>query len=146
MSGAPYWDVYKAGLKKKAAAGLYSSLMQLKFAIVASPLVFILELLERLKPSFKLEHCFPGRLKVVYPKVVRRYGQYSVALTWLRRALEVESVRVSRIRPSFSTQIFERLMEIHELKRHRLFKKRNQYHQEAVTFESNVRYTWRYYN
>lgn len=70
----------KKGNKETVSHKIYLSFKDLKFSMHVFPPLFILEMLERIKPIFKLENRFPKKKKIVCPAVVPINKLYMVAL------------------------------------------------------------------
>jgi hypothetical protein len=73
----------RKGKKRLILKQIYKTLLQLKFSHKIMPIFHILEIIERIKPSFKLINRFKrkkGGQIISYPKAVKKKKQYNVAL------------------------------------------------------------------
>ena len=127
------------GNKKKITKQVYKAFLNLKILHISNPNLFFLEILEQIKPFIKLENCFPGKTMVIYPKVVTKQKQYQVALRWLTLAIIENENRL--IKP-FNNQIYLKLLDLKQTRKHPVYKKRDQYHHEAINLQENIRYSW----
>jgi len=147
-----YWTgrlinmLVKKGLKKAAAKRVYTAFLNLKMIQHVLPVLYLFEILDQIKPVFKLDNCFPGRTKVVFPRIVMRQKQYMVALHWLKGDILEAGQYSARDGNKFSNVIYSRLLDIHGAPRHTIIKKRNAYLKEAIKLQANVRFTWPWYN
>jgi DNA-directed RNA polymerase subunit H (RpoH/RPB5) len=69
----------KKGKKKKLFKHLYIALLNLKFDQNILPTIFITEMIERIRPNFKLTKYFPNKRGKICPRVVRNSQTYALA-------------------------------------------------------------------
>lgn len=132
----------KKGKKKKTIKHFNKCLLQIKFNNNINPLIYIFEIIDNIKPTFKLEHSFPGKVPVVYPKTVKLNKRYNVAIRWIQLFILENKYNSIRTIIPFYKQLFNSFNQLATLKSNLLIKKRDQYHQDAVTLQENIRYTW----
>jgi len=132
----------KKGKKKKIIKQFNKGLLLIKYTQNINPLVYVFEIVDKIKPTFKLENAFPGRTAVVYPKVVNVSTQYSVAIRWILAYLLENKRNAGRNTLGFYKHFVAGLTQLTVLKSNPLLKKRDRYHQNAVKLQENVRYTW----
>src|ERR1700712_1815408 len=81
----------KEGKKKRASRNVYKALISLKYKFQQNPLLILIELLDKIKPAFKLrQYRFRrGRkfLNKEYPSIVIREKRYRLALLWLYNSI-----------------------------------------------------------
>lgn len=132
----------KRGKKKKINKHLNKCLVSIKFNTHASPIIFVFEIVDRVKPTFKLENSFPGKTPVIYPKVVDSAKQYSIAIRWIQLYILENRSNAGRNTVGFYKHLISSLNQLATSKSNLLIKKRDRYHQEAVALQENARYTW----
>jgi hypothetical protein len=112
--------------------------VNLKLTYNIHPSLYLFEILEQARPMFQLKNCFPRRTKVVYPTIVVRSRQYTIALHWLKG--EIKDFKYGNSDP-FTKVAFDKLVEIRDAKKHTLFKRRDSYLSEAVLLQHHSRFS-----
>lgn len=143
-----YWlgkfinTLLKSGKKKSTAKHVYKSLRLIKFATKTSPLTIFLELLDKIKPMFRLRNYIVRRVIIKeFPIAVLRPRRLILAVHWLKE--EVRSKRV-KFETSLSNDIFDKLIDFTENpKKNSLVKKRNEFTQRTIKAQFNIRYNFR---
>jgi len=132
----------KKGKKAKIIKYINFSLIQIKLSYHTNPLIFLFEIIENIKPLFKLENTFPGKTAVVYPKVVNLNKRYSIVIKWIKLYILDNRYNLKRNRIAFWKQLNAGIIQLSLLKSNTLIKKRNEYHKNAIDLQENLRYTW----
>lgn len=134
----------KKGKKKTAAKHLYKALLYAKLQLGSMPMLLLLELLERLKPTFRLRKYVVRRTQLKeYPHVARASRRYMMSVRWLADEI------VSEYNPAFSQEpFFLRLSNkfvnfYSNPKKHSLTKTRNKHEKTTVKTQFNMRFNWR---
>ena len=132
----------KNGKKKKINKHLNRCLLNIKFVNRTSPLVFVFEIVDRIKPTFRLNNVFPGKTPLVYPEVADPAKQYSIAIRWIQLYILENKFNAGRNTAGLYKHLLSGLGALTANGSNTLIKKRDQYHREAVVLQDNFRYTW----
>lgn len=132
----------KKGKKTKVMKYINLSLIQIKFLYNINPIIFLFEVIESIKPIFKLENTFPGKTAVVYPRAVNLDKRYNVAIKWIKLYILDNQHNLRRSRAVFWKQFYIEITQLSLHKSNPLIKKRDEYHQNAIHLQDNLRYTW----
>lgn len=62
---------------------IYKTFLHLKYMQLRFPAIFILDVLEQIKPTFKLLNVYHRGSFIKYPKFVQKEKQYLIAIKWL---------------------------------------------------------------
>jgi ribosomal protein S7 len=132
----------KKGNKKIASKHVYKSFSAAKYITGVSPLIIFLEILDRIKPTFRLRNYIVRRVIIKeYPIVARRSQQLMLATHWFKTEVRSGSVYFGR---SFSQEITNKLLEFRSNpKKNNLIKKRAEYTRRTIVAQFNIRYPWR---
>ena len=132
----------KQGKKKKVFKHLYTCLLLVKIENKMSPVLYFFEIIERIKPSFKLVSYFPTRTALITPKVVPPSSLYKVVLQWIRVLVNADYVNARKSRTPYYKIVHNSLQYLYKTKNHTLIKKRDQYLVDAIRLQRYLRYTW----
>ena len=132
----------KNGKKKKINKHLNGCLLNIKLATRTNPLVLVFEIVDRIKPTFRLSNVFPGKTPLVYPEVADPKKQYSIAIRWVQLYILENKSNAGRNTAGFYKHLWSGLEALTATGSNTLTKKRDQYHREAVVLQDNFRYTW----
>lgn len=132
----------KKGKKNKVYKHLYLSFLKLKINYNVNPLLQWFETLEYIKPTFRLVSIFPSKTLVIYPQVALYNKQYSIALRWFKEAVKMNLGNIRRARLPFHQSIFSSICYLRESKNKILFRKRDNYLNEAIRLQDHIRFTW----
>jgi len=116
------------------------TMLGIKFTSGNLPLLYFAEILEQVKPLFKLVNIFVGRKAQVYPKAASIPSQYMIAVRWLKQEV-LDAQTTGRISPSFASQVFNKLVELKTVRKHNLVKNREFQFEEAARLQENIRFT-----
>ena len=133
----------KKGKKKKIMNYIYRALLTVRALTDKLPILYILELAESLKPTFKLENCFPGKVMIVYPKYVSSSKRYIISFRWIYAYILTEYRNSRRLNVPLYAIICNSWMKLSSNKHNQLIKKRDRYHEEAINLQDNIRYSWK---
>ncbi len=135
----------KRGLKNKSAYHVYKSFLILKYELQLQPQKILIEMLNRLKPLYKLQGFVVRRTQVkTYPRLVRLAKRYLVVLTWLRFDM-LKNYDPQTSIETFVARFANRMLELRglNLMRTSLWQRRDEYNRESVSNLGNLRYMWR---
>ena len=128
------------GKKKVVARHTRRSLAVLKYARTTNPLLLLLEIIDKIKPSFRLRNYIVRRVQVKeYPIVTFRSRQLIIALHWLK--LEIRNTH--QLKSSLADRIANVLLNFTSTPKNNLVKKRVEYTKRIVAGQFNIRYTWK---
>ncbi len=133
----------KKGKKKLITKHINFVLIHVKLAHRVHPLVFLFEVIESIKPVFKLENTFPSKKGVIFPRVITRNKQYGIAIKWIKLLILDQKHSSKRDKLAFWKQLYVGLVQLSVQRSNPLVKKRDEYHKDAVNLQENIRYTWR---
>lgn len=120
----------------------YKCLLTIKFTNNINPLIYIFEIIDSIKPTFRLENSFPSKTAIVYPKIINAFKQYNIVIRWIQIFILENKYNAGRNTVKFYKYIVNSLTQLQILKFNPLIKKRDRYHKEAVVLQDNMRYTW----
>lgn len=132
----------KKGKKKLMNKHFYKCLLTIKFTNNINPLIYIFEIIDSIKPTFRLENSFPSKTAIVYPKIINAFKQYNIVIRWIQIFILENKYNAGRNTVKFYKYIVNSLTQLQILKFNPLIKKRDRYHKEAVVLQDNMRYTW----
>jgi len=131
------------GKKKTVTKHLHKALIQLKYSFHEMPILIILELLERLKPTFRLRKYIVKRTIIKeYPFVAKESRRYMVALHWVTDEIKIEHKSFS-IEPFFN-RIYLKIGSFkNNPRKNSLIKTRDKNEKHIIDSQFNMRYRWR---
>jgi len=136
----------KRGDKKLAYKHINKAFLALKLYNSKLPPLILVEMLEQLRPLFKLNNFFLGRKMVQYPKITSIPKQYLVVLKWICTDFkESYSKDIKNDKTiCYPLWLFDRLMKFESEPKHdKLTADRENYYYKASKTQDNVRYTWK---
>ena len=130
------------GKKKTVAKYVYKALAQIKFSIHANPLLLFLEVLDKIKPTFRLRNYIVRRVIIKeFPIVVLRPRRLILAVHWLREEVQSNS---GKFAVSLDNQIVTKLLDFRlNPKKNNLVKKRNEFIKRTIKAQFNIRYNFK---
>lgn len=132
------------GKKKTAARHMYQAFAQLKYSLREMPLLVLLEILEKLKPTFRLRKYIRKRNIIKeYPFVAKQSRRYIMVIQWLKHELNSEYKSASSTE-IFSNRIYNKLYAFRmNPRKHSLTKTKLKHERYSVDSQFNIRYNWR---
>ena len=128
------------GKKKVATKHMHRSLVVIKYARTTNPLLLLLEIIDKIKPSFRLRNYIVRRVQVKeYPIVTFRSRQLIIALHWLK----LEIYNTYQLKSSLADRITSVLLNFVSAPKNSLIKKRLEYTKRIIAGQFNIRYTWK---
>jgi len=142
-----YWvgkltnTLLRRGNKKAVSRHIYRSFAILKYTSGVSPLIFLLEVLDKIKPTFRLRNYIVRRVIVKeYPIVTLRPRQFMIAVHWLKEEIQSSSGYGEQ---SLAEKISQKLLNFKiNTKKNNLIKKRTDYTKRTIKAQFNIRYNW----
>jgi ribosomal protein S7 len=129
--------VVKGG-KKTITKHIYNSFAVIKYKRSVNPLLLLLEIIDKVKPSFRLRNYIVRRVQIKeYPIVTFRSRQLMIALHWLKA--EIRSTR--QLKSSLMNKIADVFLNFEPTSKNNLVKKRLEYTKRIVAGQFNIRYT-----
>ena len=127
------------GKKKLVSRYLYKAFAIVKYTFKSNPLIILLEILDKIKPNFRLRNYIVRRVIVKeYPIVTLRSRQYILAIHWLKLEIQTGS---DRLEASLADKIAARLIDFtRNPKKNSLVKKRTDYTKRIIAGQFNIRY------
>jgi len=143
-----YWagklisTLQRDGKKKTIAKYFYKAAGILKLSLGTSPLLLLLETLDKIKPTFRLRNRIVRRSIIKeYPIVVLRPRQLILAVHWLKEEIRTSS---GVFGASLGTEIAGKLLEFKlSPRKNNLVKKRNEYTGRTIKAQFNIRYNFK---
>lgn len=143
-----YWlgkfinSVLTDGKKKTVAKHVYKAFSQIKFATGTNPLILFLEVLDKIKPSFRLRNYIVRRVIVKeFPIAVLRPRRLIMAVHWLKEEVQSSS---GKFATSLDSEIASKLLDFRlNPKKNNLVKKRNEFTKRTIKAQFNIRYNFR---
>jgi hypothetical protein len=135
----------KRGMKRKVAVYIYKAFLNLKYELQTQPQKILLEILNRIKPLFKLEKFVVRRTQIKsYPNPTILLKRYMLVLLWLQSDMNRYYDSQSSIEP-FITRFTNKIIELIGKDRERsiLFRNMHAYNKESVVNQNNLRFIWR---
>jgi len=130
------------GKKKTVAKYVYKALAQIKFSIHGNPLLLFLEVLDKIKPTFRLRNYIVRRVIIKeFPIVVLRPRRLILAIHWLKEEVQSNS---GKFAVSLDNQIVTKLLDFRlNPKKNNLVKKRNEFIKRTIKAQFNIRYNFK---
>ena len=130
------------GNKKTIVSQIYKSCVSVRFILNLNPMILMLELLDKIKPSFRLRNYIVRRTIIKeYPVTVLRPRQLILAVHWLKEDLQNTPHSLTA---SLSQNLTAKLCEFKlNAKKTNLVKKRNDYVKRVVKAQFNTRYNFK---
>ena len=131
----------KKGKKKIVTGSVYKAMAAIKLSTGTSPLLTLLETLDKVKPTFRLRNRVRRTTIKEYPIVVLRPRQLILAIHWIKEEIRSGS---SAFGASLASEIAAKLLEFKtNPKKNNLVKKRNEYTKRTIKAQFNVRYNFK---
>jgi len=135
----------KKGKKKWVYNQLYRSFILIKLTQNILPTIYLLEVMEKLKPFFILKKWFQGNNErwIIYPKLSKSQAAYSLVLHRIKALVIMSYKEAYRgdIDPFFKL-IYQGLLAISAARGNSLIKQRDQDNIVVAHKQDNIRYTW----
>lgn len=132
----------KKGKKYMVYKHLYLCFLIIKYSKNLTPLLYWFEILEQIKPTFKLTSIFPNKKMVVYPRVILGSKQYKITLRWLREITKYDYEQTRKDKIPFYRVILSSFEFLNSSNNKSLLKKRDNYLSDAIRLQDHIRYTW----
>ena len=132
----------RAGKKKTVIRYVYKAMSQIKFSTAANPLILFLEVLDKIKPIFRLRNYIVRRVIIKeFPIAVLRPRKLILAVHWLKEEVQSNSGKFST---SLDNEIASKLLDFKlNPKKNNLIKKRNEFTKRIIKAQFNIRYNFR---
>lgn len=143
-----YWlgkfmnTLLRKGDKKTVAKYIYKAFSQIKFVAASNPLILFLEVLDKIKPTFRLRNYIVRRVIVKeFPIVVLRPRRLILAVHWLKEEVQSNS---GKFTTSLDNEIAAKLLDFKSNpKKNNLVKKRNEFTKRTIKAQFNIRYNFK---
>lgn len=143
-----YWlgkfinTLLREGKKKTVMRYVYKAMAQIKFTTAANPLILFLEVLDKIKPIFRLRNYIVRRVIIKeFPIAVLRPRRLILAVHWLKDEVQSNS---GKFATSLDNEIASKLVEFKlNPKKNNLVKKRNEFTKRIIKAQFNIRYNFR---
>ena len=143
-----YWlgkfmnTLFQGGNKKTVSKYVYRAFSRLKFMTGTNPLILFLEVLDKIKPTFRLRNYIVRRVIIKeFPIVVLRPRRLIMAVHWLKEDVQSNS---GRFTTSLDNDIASKLLDFRaNPKKNNLVKKRNEFTKRTIKAQFNIRYNFK---
>jgi ribosomal protein S7 len=140
-----YWvgklinSLFYKGNKKTAAKHVYRAFAVVKYAQLVNPLVALLEILDKVKPTFRLRNYVMRRVIIKeFPSVEHHRYHVLTALRWLKSEIQAGS---GQFGSSLANEIAKKLLDFRtSLRKNSLVRKRSEHIRRVIKAQFNVRY------
>jgi len=129
------------GKKKLASKHINKALLMIKYEYKITPLLLFLEMLEILKPVFRLRKYIVRRTVVKqYPYIAKASRRYMVAVRWVKDEIVNSYNKDSSIEPLY-LRVFSKLSSFKvKSRKHPLLKIANRQLREVLKNQGNMRF------
>jgi ribosomal protein S7 len=142
-----YWTgklistLQREGKKKTVMRHFYRGAAMIKLSTGLSPLLLLLETLDKIKPTFRLRNRIRRTTIKEYPIVVLKPRRIILAIHWLKEEIQSSS---GVFGTALGTEIAGKLLDFKlNPKKNNLIKKRNEYTKRTVKAQFNMRYNFK---